>query len=450
MYAIIDVETTGLSATQEKITEIAIILYDGKQITDTFSTLIDPEKKIPYRISKMTGITNQMVKGKPKFYEVAKKIVEMTQGKILVGHNVKFDYNFLKNEFKSLGYDLDLPTLDTVKLSRKLIPGQRSYSLGPLCETLNIENTARHRAWGDAMATTKLFENLLLLQSDPGILFEKKDSFHRSLIEDLPEETGVYYFYDRDDRIIYVGKSNNIRNRVLSHLNNHFHKRSVEMKNALARVSFVRTGSELIALLLESAEIKKHQPLFNRAQRRTFFNYGLYSFFDENGYLNLKLIKIIDELNPLFTYSSLQEGKEHLYKITEKYSLCQKLNGLYRSSGACFHYQIGKCFGACVGEEPTEQYNARVKEALDNYHFGNDSFFILDKGRDKTEKSVVKIENGRYKGFGFVNRNCAHFECFDEAVRFMNDNREVRQIINGFLKKHSLPVIHFKPKTEAS
>ncbi|MBC8320162.1 MAG: 3'-5' exonuclease, partial [Bacteroidetes bacterium] len=159
MYAIVDIETTGLSPSNEKITEIAIIIHDGKKIIDEFSTLINPEKKIPYRIIHMTGINNQMVEGAPKFYEIAKQIVEITQSKIIVGHNVRFDYSFIRNEFKSLGYDYARKTLDTVKLSRKLIPGRKSYGLGVLCKDLAIENHARHRAGGDALATTRYVQD---------------------------------------------------------------------------------------------------------------------------------------------------------------------------------------------------------------------------------------------------------------------------------------------------
>jgi DNA polymerase-3 subunit epsilon len=452
MYAIIDVETTGLSPANEKITEIAIILHDGKKITEEFSTLLDPEKKIPYRITRMTGISNQMVKGKPKFYEVAKKIVELTKDRVLVGHNVKFDYHFLRNEFKSLGYDLKLETLDTVRLSRQLIPGKRSYSLGPLCESLGIDNRSRHRALGDALATTELFELLLSMrqENEDTEILKKRDDFNRSLTDNLPETTGVYYFHDREGNIIYIGKSTNIRSRVLSHLNNNLNKKALEMKSAVARVEYRETGSELVALLLESEEIKKHQPLFNRAQRRTYFNYGLYSFFDEHGYLNLKVMRIIDELDPLYTYSSVREGKEHLFSITEKYGLCQKLTGLYQTKGACFHHQIGQCNGACIGEELPEDYNERVRTALDNYHFGDQSFFVFDQGRNKNEKSVIKIENGKYKGFGFVDRNCNHFDDMDEKIRPMKDNREVRHIINSYLKKHKLPVISFSKKNVAT
>ncbi len=441
MYAILDVETTGLSAAGEKITEIAIYIHDGKQVVDSFESLINPEKKIPYRIVQMTGITNRMVAGAPRFYEIAKKIVELTEEKTIIGHNVNFDYSFLRNEFKGLGYDFQRKTLCTVKLSRKLIPGRPSYSLGKLCNDLGINNHARHRAAGDALATARLFELLLTIDPNPENLKANgvKSGRNRSLTENLPKGPGVYYFYDKDGGLIYIGKSINIHDRVLSHLNNNLHKKAVEMKDAIDEVGYELTGNELVALLLESAEIKKHQPLYNRTQRRTFFNYGLYSFTDEKGYINLKVSRIIDRLSPLYTYSSLQEGKEHLFNLTEKFNLCQKLCGLYNTQGACFQYQIHQCQGACSGEEQPENYNQKVNMALENYHFGDDSFFIVGQGRNDDEKSVVKIERGKYTGFGFIDPAVLNNDpsMLHECIQPQQDNKEARQIINSFIKKNS-------------
>ena len=447
MYAIVDVETTGLSPAAEKITEIAVYIHDGKEIVDEFQTLVNPEKKIPYRIVQMTGINNTMVHEAPKFYEIAKKIVELTKDKILVGHNVRFDYNFIRNEFRSLGFDFRRKTLDTVRLSRKLIPGRRNYSLSTLCDDLGIENQARHRAAGDALATAQLFDLLLSIDEHPEqvSLNGYASDVSKSLVKDLPHDTGVYYFYDKDGQLIYVGKSVNIHDRVLSHLNNNLHKRAVEMKAVIADVQYALTGSELVALLLESAEIKHHQPFYNRAQKRTYYNYGLYSFTDDNGYLNLKLSRIINELAPVYTYSSMQEGKEHLFDLTEKFGLCQKLCGLYETNGACFHYQIKQCLGACVGEEPAGSYNERVNESLENYHFGNDSFFVIGKGRSMDEKSVVKIEHGKYTGFGFVTGDITDRDTtmLHESVRTQKDNKEVRQIINSYLNKNDDLIIRY-------
>ncbi len=446
-YAIIDIETTGLSPAAEKITEIAIFIHDGQQLVDEFVSLINPEKKIPYRIIQMTGINNQMVEQAPKFYEVAKKIVEITKDCIIVGHNVRFDYGFIRNEFKSLGYDFHSPTLDTIKLSRKLIPGRPSYGLGKLCKDLGIENTARHRAAGDAMATLKLFELLRSIEEDLDSVNVRgvQSDVSKSLLKDLPKTTGVYYFYNKNQDLIYVGKSVNIHDRVLSHLNNNLHKKAVEMKEAIADVGVELTGSELVALLLESSEIKKHQPFYNRAQRRTFFNYGLYDFKDEKGYINLKVMRLIDNRSPVYTYSSAQEGRTHVERLSETYQLCQKLCGLYDTQGACFHYQIHQCEGACIGKEDSEAYNSRVIDALDNYHFEQQNFFLLDVGRNERERSVVKVEHGRYIGYGFadIELNNGNLQNFHDCIQPMKDNKEVRQIIKSFMKKNQTETVFY-------
>lgn len=444
-YAIIDIETTGLSPAKEKITEIAIIIHDGEKVVEEFSTLINPEIKIPYRITQMTGINNKMVEEAPKFYEVAKQIVELTDNKIIIGHNVRFDYGFIRSEFKSLGYEYKRQTLDTIKLARKLIPGQPSYGLGKLCKALNIENKSRHRALGDADATTKLFELLLSIEEHPEQLNLKgvQSDLSKSLVDGLPKKAGVYYFYDKRDELIYVGKSVNIHDRVLSHLNNNLHKKAIEMKSAIANVKYEVTGSELIALLLESDEIKKNQPLYNRAQRRTFFNYGLYSFYDDENYLNLKVIRIVDELSPIYTYSSQQEGKEHLERLCEEYELCQKYSGLYDNSGPCFYYHIHKCKGACCGEEEAETYNARVNMALNNYHFEKQNFFVLDNGRNPNENSIVKVENGKYLGFGFCEKDIMNPTELHDCIKYYKDNKEVRQIIRSFIKRKDCRVVEY-------
>jgi exonuclease, DNA polymerase III, epsilon subunit family len=161
LYAIIDIETTGQSALKGKITEIAIFIHDGREIVESFSSLVNPECYIPQFITELTGISNDMVTKAPKFYEIARKIVEITQDKIFVGHNVQFDYRFVQEEFKRLGYDYQRQTMCTVRLGRKFIPGHRSYSLGNICGELGISINGRHRAAGDAYATTKLFEIIL-------------------------------------------------------------------------------------------------------------------------------------------------------------------------------------------------------------------------------------------------------------------------------------------------
>lgn len=438
MYAIIDVETTGLNAVSNKITEIAILIHDGEKIIDEFVSLVNPECKIPYRIIQMTGINNKMLEFAPRFCEIAKTIVELTDDKILVGHNVAFDYNFLRNEYKRLGYEYKRKTLCTVKLSRKLIPFKRSYGLGNLCKELNIEIKNRHRAAGDAMATLRIFELLKNIDSelDKIPIRGLNSKLNKEILDNLPEETGIYYFVNQDNEIIYIGKSKNIKCRVLSHLSNNLTKKALELKNNIANIFYEITGSELIALLKESDEIKKYKPFYNRQQRRTSFNYGLYHYSDENGYIRLHIKRNTEDENLLTSFTSQKEAREYLFRLTEENNLCQKLCGLYNSKGACFHHQIKQCMGACVGIEKPDEYNARVIGAVEGFAFDNDNFFIVDKGRNEKEKAIVKIENGKYTGYGFVDKDLINNRMneVNEHIQRYNNNRDVHQIIKSYLK----------------
>ena len=356
MYAIIDIETTGGRPRTDKITEIAVVIHDGETIVEEFQTLIDPERKIPYRITQITGIDDKMVRGAPKFYEVAKRVFEMTENRIFIAHNVNFDYGFIKAEFESLGGSFKRKKLCTVQMSRKLLPGKRSYSLGNLCTDLGIKNEARHRAMGDAKATTELFSYLLKLDGmnannllAPGFLRELNTKVNLDIIRELPEETGVYYFYNSKDDLIYVGKSVNIKSRVISHLGNNISNKAREMKQQIARIEFDITGSELVALLKESEEIKKKQPVFNRSQRRTYYAYGITYGENENGYLSLKVEKLTKKVDPLISFSTKMSAREYLFRLVERHELCQQISGLYPEGGPCFQYTIKQCKGACVG-----------------------------------------------------------------------------------------------------
>jgi DNA polymerase-3 subunit epsilon len=443
LYSIIDIETTGLSPRNEKITEIAIYVHDGEKIVDEFTTLINPEKKISYRITQLTGINNKMVDNAPRFYEVAKRIVEMTEGTIFVGHNVHFDYNFIRKEFKEFGYDYHRDKICTAKLSRKLLPGRRSYALAKICNELGIEIKNRHRAFGDAKATVELFEILLKLEKNLKELTYQglNTNLERKQIESLPEKTGVYYFYNDKGDIIYIGKSINIHDRVLSHLSNNRSKRAIEMRNEIADIGFEITGSELVALLLESNEIKKHVPKYNRAQRRNSFQWGIYSYYDEDKYLRLKIEKNISEKMPLTSFSSQQAAKNHLFMLTEAFQLCQKLCGLFDTKGACFQYNIKQCNGACIQEEKPETYNSRVRQAIEPYRFQNEDFIVIDKGRIAEEHSVIIVEHNKYLGFGFMNfelNGQTKIEEIKECITTYPDNRDIRQIIRSHLKRNKV------------
>ena len=452
MFAVVDIETTGGSPRNEKITEIAIYLHDGLSIVDEFATLINPECTIPYFITGLTGISNEMVADAPRFYEVAKKIVEFTEGKIFVGHNVNFDYSFVRQEFKNLGYEFNRKTLDTVKLARQVIPGLRSYSLGRLCQHMGITITDRHRASGDALATVQVLERLLALDSGkiasrilkPGVPQGLNQYLDKKLLDKLPEETGVYYFWDENGSIIYIGKSINIRSRIHQHLYNNTTHRAMEMKDRVADISWELTGNELVALLLESAEIKEKKPLYNRKLRRSMFSTGLFAQEDKEGYIRLKIDQYGEGDYPITSFTSKTEAKEILHRWVEEFNLCQKLCGLYESSGACFHHGIGECMGACAGIEPSESYNSRVKMLLNKFEYDHHSFLILLPGRMKDEIAIIGIENGKYLGFGYAPAEFqANPALLMDCIKYYPDNRDVHSIIKLYLRRNGVKIIEF-------
>ncbi|MEM7041081.1 MAG: exonuclease domain-containing protein, partial [Bacteroidota bacterium] len=270
MFAIIDLETTGGSAVRDKITEVAIVLHDGKRKVREFSTLVNPECPIPNYITDITGIDDAMVANAPKFYEIAREIVELTQNCVFVAHNVNFDYGFLREEFRRLAYEYNRETLCTVRTSRKLIPGLRSYSLGKLCATLGITIEARHRAMGDAAATVILFEKLLAIDPNLGGKHRQKardpwlgipPSVDRESLRNLPEGAGLYFFHDEHGEILHADTSSNIRRTVLKQLRalNQKRKKSQTFSaSAITEVTCELTGSELLARLQLPGALKQH------------------------------------------------------------------------------------------------------------------------------------------------------------------------------------------------
>jgi DNA polymerase-3 subunit epsilon len=453
MYAIIDIETTGGSARIEKITEIAIYQHDGNMITGEYVTLVNPERNIPYFITNLTGITNEMVEDAPRFYEIAKKIVELTEGRIFVAHNARFDYSFIREEFKSLGFNYKRSLLDTVALSRKLLPGHKSYSLGNICKDLRISITGRHRAAGDALATIKLFE--ILLEKDRELNGSKEalmkntklSKLHPRLdigkIDSIPEYPGVYYFYNENGDLIYIGKSRNLYQRISTHLSNNSTNRAMEMRDKIADISWDATGSELIALLKESSEIKINKPVYNRAQRRSGFQWGIFSFTDDNGYINYRYGQLNNDDLPVSVFTSKEKAKSKLNSLVESFGLCQKLSGLYETEGACFHFQVGICKGACCGKESPEEYNVRASKVTEEFIFSRRNFFIIDKGRDEEERCAVKIVNGKYSGWGYFNINEMGFglSALHECIFHSVDNHDIQVILKQYLKNFKVEKI---------
>ncbi len=446
MYAIVDIETTGNYTQRNKITEIAIYIYNGEKIVNKFHSLINPESIIPPYISSLTGITNQMVENAPKFYEVAKTIYQLLDKKIFVAHNVNFDYNFIRQEFKYLGGDFQARKLCTVRLARKILPGLPSYSLGNLARQLNIEINSRHRAFGDAEATVKVFEILQASDKDGHIEQSlKKNSYEASLppnlpreqFEHLPEEPGVYYFFDIKGKVIYVGKAKNIRKRVKSHFTPGSETTQKQhMFREIHGISYELCGNELVSLLFENYEIKRLWPLYNQAQKRVTWNYGIYLYEDQRGYKRFSISRTHIAGRPIVLFKSLNEARNFLKNKTDEFELCPKLTGLQKSPGSCFDYRIHKCYGACLGEEKPARYNKRVNKVLQSFSQENLSAAIIGPGRNREESSVVWIEQGKYLGFGFYDNQAEilHSSQLKNYIKYFPDNQDIQRILQSFLR----------------
>lgn len=446
-YAIVDIETNG----GVKITEISIFIFDGEQVVDEYTTLINPECNIPVFITNLTGITNTMVKDAPKFYEVAKKIYEITEGCVFVAHNVNFDYNIISKEFKELGLTYRRKKLCTVRLSRKLLPGKKSYSLGKLCISENIPLVDRHRARGDAEATTILFKKLYEL--DNGSVFasflnpKSREAtlpplLPKKIFDSLPEREGVYYFKNEEKEIIYVGKSNNIKQRVLSHFYDK-KKKEIAMCMATADIAYIETGSELLALLLESSEIKHHFPKYNRAQRKTREGYALFSYEDRKGVTHLAWNQLKNVPKPILKFYSVTEARQFVEKLCETYELCPKYCNLQTNVSSCFHYQIKQCRGVCRSEEPVETYNNRVQKAIQSVQFKKDNFIIKESGRKPNEYAYALVLNGIYMGFGYIDEeiSTASRETYLSQITPQKDNKDIHRILKSYLKNNQSNLI---------
>ena len=454
-FAIVDIETTGGFGAKNKITEIAIIIHDGENEVERFSTLVDPQSFIPKNITALTGITNEMVAEAPPFYEVAKRVWEMTENRVFVAHNVGFDYNIIRNEFKELGAKFQRKKLCTIRLAKKVFPGKSSYSLGVLCESLGIPLSNRHRALGDTEATAILFKRMYGLNEKKTFETELKTlnkeaklpaKLSAEVYNSLPEKCGVYYFYNEQKDVVYVGKAKNIKKRVTQHFTSiDSSSRKNNMMREIADISYEVTGSELIALLKESEDIKTLSPKFNRAQRRIRFNVGIIQYQDQNGYLRLGIDrKSITNAPSYLKFTTQGEARQFLHQIVRKGNLCQKLVGLQTGKGPCFEQHLGMCNGACEKKECASEYNSRVKKALESHSLAEDSYLLKDVGRNTDEYSVVWVQNGAYQGYGYFFHDIQDINVIKEGVQKAMDNRDVIGIIKSFITKNSLEIIPIK------
>ncbi|MHA4895498.1 exonuclease domain-containing protein [Pedobacter sp. PWIIR3] len=412
LYAVVDIETTGGFASGNGITEISILVHDGTSVIEKFETLINPRQFIPEHIEALTGISNEMVENAPLFSEVAAHIYETLHDKIFVAHNVNFDFSFIRHQLQQCNYELQCKKLCTVRLSRKILPGHRSYSLGKLCGDLKINISNRHRAGGDAQATAQLLTLLINadtenhIQTSLGKLSKEHvlpPNLQKTEVDKLPLSAGVYYFKNQKGKVIYVGKAKNLRKRVSTHFigNNAGRQRQNFLKD-IHNIDFEVCGTELMAFILEASEIRRLWPENNRALKNFQQKYALYSFEDQNGYLRLGIDKFKKHAQPLYSFDTILEGHNLLKILIKEHTLCEKLCFVQTNRSACTGHDMGTCSGACISKESAAAYNVRVKYAVSALKVMLPSFAVIDKGRNDEEQSCLLVENGIFYGMGYV------------------------------------------------
>ena len=439
MYAIVDIETTGGYAAGNGITEIAVYVHDGERIVKHFETLINPQQHIPTYITALTGISNDMVRDAPLFEEIAETLFELLNGNVFVAHNVNFDFSFVNHQLKSAGFELPPKKLCTVRLGRKIFPGLPSYSLGNLCRSLQIPIDNRHRAGGDAKATVKLFEYYLANDGvhHIGQMLKKSSGeqwlplqLSKSAISGLPGRPGVYYFHDVKDKIIYVGKAINIRKRVSSHFtHNDADRKRQNFLRSIHRISYRECATELEAIVLESAEIKKLWPKYNYSQKQPLQKFALYSFEDNRGYIRLAIDKKKKNIPHLYCFNLLNEGLVMLKKIIEEFELNEKL---------CFIDNTPFTENDFSFLEEPATYNSKIKKAMEALDKQLPTFAVLDDGIKEDEKLCLLIDRGSFWGMGYLPQQHS-ITSANELKSMLNpytDNDTIRNSIYSFVERN--------------
>lgn len=450
-YAIVDIETTGGNAGGSRITEIAIIIHDGTSIIDRWETLVNPQKEIPPSIFALTGINNEMVREAPIFDFISEKVLEMLTDRIFVAHNVNFDYSFVRHELEQSGFKWTARKLCTVRAARKIKPGLRSYSLGKLCNSLDIPLINQHRAGGDADATAILFSQLLEWDTEGQISKMVKNTAQDQRLppnlppqdfEQLPEKPGVYYFHNQERKVVYVGKAVNIKKRVASHFSGHSIKpQRQKFLRDIHAISFEVCATEFMALLLECTEIKKLWPIHNRALKRFDPKYGLYEYEARSGYKHLAIGKLVKFQSCIESFNSLYDGINCLRNLAEQFSIDNRF---------CNYGKIneGELFQK---EEKTNLpevnlHNEQVDAAL--YYLSNNrpSFAIIDKGRSKDERSCIWVEKGHFYGMGYFSADAGFTETLElkDYVTPYRSNSYIMQLITTYADKYPGKVIKTK------
>jgi DNA polymerase III subunit epsilon len=373
--ACVDLETTGGHAARDRVIEAGIVLLEDGAVVEEYSTLVNPGTRIPYAIQQFTGITEDMVADAPPFEAVADDIAARVEGRLFVAHNARFDYGFLRSEFRRLERRFRAPVLCTVRLSRALTPDERGHNLDAVMDRHGIACAARHRALGDA----RVLAEFLGIARAKWPAQELAAIVHRltgasrlppqvdpAVADELPDGPGVYLFYGEDDALLYVGKAKNLATRVPSH----FAEPRAGLDQALARrvrrVEWIETAGEFGALVTEARLVKARRPLLNRKPRDSGELWAI--VLREDGAMPLASIATLDSIDdPGASYGMFRRSADAgraLEGLSRTHELCARWLGIEDGEGSCVGFQLGRCRGVCVGREPPALHAVRVRLAL--------------------------------------------------------------------------------------
>lgn len=443
--AIVDIETTGLHGSQDRIIELAVLRVEDGKIIDSFTTLINPQTYVSPFIEQFTGINREDLNDAPVFADIKDRVLEYLEDAVFVAHNARFDYGFMRSEFKRAGISWSAKTLCTVKLSRRLFPQFRRHGLEALIERFGFTFSSRHRAYDDAHIVWQFLEKVKCevpeetVENAVAAILKSSYSGNEAIkiqVEDLPDSPGVYVFYDDKNTPLYVGKSKNLRERVISHFSQDYTShRELEIIKNVSRIEHFRTAGELGALVEESRLIKILKPLHNRKLREKKMYVVVSKQKNEDGFMTLltQTVPSLDSVlldDVLGIYKSKANAKNALFNLAKTYGLCEKLMGLEKTKSSCFGYKLGRCKGACCGKENKAFYNGRFLIAFAKHQefkpwpFSGPVEIIEKNDRDELYETFIidnwKLREG-VRGDEYIN----HEDSFDV---------DTYKIIANFLK----------------
>jgi DNA polymerase-3 subunit epsilon len=446
MYAVVDIETTGGFAADNRIIEIAIAIFDGEKIIDFFESTVNPQRMIPQYISGFTGISQKTADKSPTFQQIASKVFNYLQDKTFVAHNVNFDYSFVKNELFLAGFKLESRKLCTVRYARKVFPGLRSYNLSALSHSLNVNLFNAHRAGSDCKATAEILGILMQHDTEKHLTeLLKKGSTNLRLppnidknhYDKIPELPGVYYFSDANNQVIYVGKAINLKKRIDSHFgSNNLSENKQRLLREVHQITYELCGNELVALLHELHQIKQLWPKYNRAQKSTDKRFALYHYMDGNGIINLAVEKHLKFRKSLLTFSGIWDARTFLEHLCNDFSLSKQYCGLEHSGE-----------GKMLSGEAVAFYNHKVNHALESLNLVKESFVIAANGREFDESAIILVHQGVYVGYTFFSGDLNSLSLSDalELITPVSYYPDAYWMIKSYIKRNQfLRILRFE------